>query len=666
MIDMSKDLQRLEQLQKLVRHHAWRYHTLDDPEISDEAYDALLRELSELETRLGVLTGSSSTVGAEVRDELTKYTHPERQWSYDNVYNYNEMSDWLERVQKLSGSTPGYICEHKIDGLKVVLHYDKGVLVRAVTRGDGSVGEDVTHTVSTISDIPKAIAYGDVLRVVGEVWMAQADLDRINSMRIESGDAPYANSRNLAAGTLRQLDAQVAASRNLHVFIYDIAFCALEFGTHNDEFDWLRLQGFPVNPYFQITKTSEDIERVYHEYIAKRDKYPYDIDGMVIKVNETNLRTVLGYTAKAPRFGVAYKFPAIQTTTIVEDISVQVGRTGVLTPVAHVHPVVIMGVTVRRATLHNQSEIDRLDLRIGDTVVLERAGDVIPKIVRVLPELRPPAAQPFSIQRHMMAAGVPTRHETDPKSGVTMWYADGALHNEQLVRHLSYVVSRGVFDMRGIGEETLQKLVEQGSIAEWVDIFDIDASDLETIEGFKDLSIANTLEAIDAARAQPLDRVIASLGIHHVGAEIARRISASVKTSEEFANATRDEMIAIDGVGEVIADSIMTWWQSESNSRLWERLLGAVAVQSYVTPTNIDILPFTGKTFVLTGTLPTLSRVEAEDIIRNLGGTVTSTVSRNTSYLLLGTDPGSKHAKALKLGVSIMTEEELLKIQKTG
>ncbi len=660
----AKNTERLQQLQRLIRYHGWRYHTLDNPEISDETYDALVRELSELEGSMGLRPSEriTSMVGAEVREELSKYSHPERQWSFDNVYNYHELCNWIERIKKLSGTSPTYVCEHKIDGLKVVLHYDGGRLVRAVTRGDGSIGEDVTHAILTITDIPKLINYSGLLRVVGEVWMARSDLERVNTERITAGQQVYANSRNLAAGTLRQLDANVAASRNLHIFVYDIAYCERVCESHVDEFSWLIDQGFPVNPYFSVANNVEEIEIVYHRYITERTTHPYDIDGMVIKVNEVGLRSVLGYTAKAPRFGVAYKFPATQTTTIVEDISVQVGRTGVLTPVAHVHPVSIMGVTVRRATLHNQSEIDRLGLQIGDTVVLERAGDVIPKIIQVISELRPSSARSFSISEYMKERGISVRSSTDEKSGVTMWYVDGALQDEQLVRHLSYVVSRAVFDIRGIGEETLQKLVEQGSISQWVDVFDIDSSDLETIEGFKELSIANTLEAIDRSRTQSLDRVIAALGIHHVGAEIARRIAAVVVTAEGFESASPEELIAIDGVGEVIANSIANWWSSEHNKALWERLQSAVTIQAYSVPKTVGSQALAGKSIVLTGTLPTLSRIDAETMIRTLGGTVSSTISKNTSYLLLGADPGSKYAKALKLSVPILTEEELLKM----
>lgn len=658
-----KDSQRLEVLQKLVRHHSWRYHTLDDPEISDQAYDALVDELTNLELQAGIAQEyrTSQSVGAEVRTGLIKYTHPERQWSFDNVYNQGELCDWVDRVRKLSGIDPSYVCEHKIDGLKIVLHYAEGRLVRAVTRGDGQTGEDVTHTVRTIRDIPSLISYTGSLRVVGEVWMAEADLVRINTERAELGEQQYANSRNLAAGTLRQLDAGVAAARTLHIFTYDIAYCDDQFTSHIEEFEWLKDQGFPVNPYYRVCASADDIQKVYGEYEHDRAIKPYGVDGMVIKVNEVYLRGVLGYTAKAPRFGVAYKFPATQVTTIIEDISVQVGRTGVLTPVAHVKPVTVMGVTVRRATLHNQSEIDRLDLHIGDTVILERAGDVIPKIIQVIPELRPASAIQFSIEKHMSGRGVSVRSEIDKNSGVVMWYVDGDLQDEQLVRHLSYVVSRGVLDVRGVGDETLAKLVQQGSISQWVDLFDIEKSDLETIEGFKDLSIANTLQAIDIARTQELDRVIAALGMPHVGAETARRIARACISPDNFENMTRDALVAIDGVGEVIADSIVQWWQLLENKNIWQRLRDVIAIKDVPEESTSDRdLPFTGKTFVVTGSLPTLSRLDAESFIRRLGGAVTATVSKKTSYVVVGAEPGSKYKKAVEIGVPILSEAELL------
>jgi DNA ligase (NAD+) len=645
----------MQALEKLLQYHAWRYHTLDSPELSDEAYDALVREYQQL----GGDYDSSVGVGAVVVDSLKKVQHKERQWSFDNIYDKTELVDWLEKSERFAdASNIEYVCEQKIDGLKIVVEYDKGLMIRAITRGDGEVGEDVTHAVSQIQDIPKKISYKKILRVIGEVWLSKKDLESINTQRVANGEALYANSRNLAAGTLRQLDASVARDRNLHAFIYDIAFSDQLYETHMDELHWMQELGLPVCPYWSLTKNADEIERFYQILIQERQKYPYDIDGVVIKMNRNDLKSELGYTARTPRFAVAYKFPAEQSTSILRDVTVQTGRTGILTPVGHIDPVVIMGATIRKTTLHNQAEMDRLDLHYGDTVIVERAGDVIPKIIAVVKELRIPNAKKCSIPDIVKSQGRSARSQIDQRSGLVSWYNDDTETYEALIQQCMYAVSRSVLDMKGLGDETVRKLVEQGSITDIASIYELEAEDFESIEGFKEKSIQNALDSIEEAKTRTLDRLIASLGIRHVGAETARIIASSGISPEDVPKLSRESLLGMYGVGAIVANSFVEYFSNPEYVRLYQRLISYISIQQEkIGDTDVA---WTGKTFVVTGTLEGFSRQEAEDAIRNKGGKVSSSVSKQTSIVVAGGEAGSKLKKAEDFGVIVWTENKFV------
>ncbi len=653
---MTRDIgaqERKSAIEQSIRYHSWRYHTLDDPEISDQTYDALVKEYQSLGGVIFDVVG----VGGMVVDSLKKYTHLEKQWSFDNIYNTKELKSWIEKTEKLAKERElVYVCEHKIDGLKIVMEYEKGLLIRAVTRGDGAVGEDVTHNVSQIRDIPKNIPYQGKLRVVGEAWIGKQDLLDINAKRRNQGEQEYANSRNLAAGTLRQLDSVVVRERNLHAFVYDINFVEMDFITHTEELVWMQSIGLPVNPYYREESFADSIESYYRDLIEKRNQYTYDIDGVVLKLNNKKICTELGYTARAPRFAIAYKFPAEQATSILRDVTIQVGRTGILTPVAHIDPVTIMGATIRRTTLHNQSEIDRLDLHYGDTVVVERAGDVIPKIVRVLPELRQKNAKRCSLPEYMRSQGKNIRSEIDQNSGLVSWYIDEPFDTEQLVRSVMYAVSREVFDIRGLGEETVKKLIDQGNISDIADLFELNEVDFAEIEGFKQKSIDNAMSAIHAARTQTLDRIIAALGIHHIGAEASRKIADTYPDPKKIPELSTGELLSIEGVGEGMAESYREYFSDQEHSHLFERLL------SHITIVKKSVVgqKFLGNTYVVTGTLQSLSRVQAEELVRAQGGTIASSVSKKTTALIAGENAGSKLEKARELGVEIWDESRFL------
>jgi DNA ligase (NAD+) len=653
--------ERIEKLRALIAHHSELYHTHDAPEISDEAYDALVRELSALEADHGMSAESpTQKVGGQVLEQFSKVTHERKQWSFDNVFTIDEMYAWDKKVHRfleLPEDEPlEYMVEHKIDGLKIVLTYEKGVLVRGATRGDGVVGEDITHNIKTIRSIPHVLTKPVDCLVVGEAWLGHEAFDAINREKSVRGEPLFANPRNAAAGSLRQLDSAVAAARALSAFVYDIEYIRPEPApaTQEAELNLLSTLGFPVNEYAARASSCEGIARMYTMWCDKRHTLPYEIDGLVLKVNSVAVQDKLGYTAKAPRFGVAFKFPAEQVTTVVEDIVLQVGRTGVLTPVAYLKPVVVAGSTVSRATLHNEDEINRLDVRIGDTVIIQKAGDVIPDIVRVLTELRTGKEKKYKWPKNVAACGGDGSIERIP--GQSAWRCVDRHSLEQRKRVWEHFVSRKALNVDGVGEKVTAQLLDAGMIDSFDDLFTLTEGDFLSLEGFAEKSAAQAVAAIQAATKTTVPRLLFGLSIEHVGEEVGRVLAEHIGSIDELRNATEERLTAIDGIGPVVARSVVEWFSDKKNSAMLDRLLPYLTLEAPKRSASSGVLA--GKTFVITGTL-SRGRDEIKEMIREHGGKVTDSVTAQTDFLVAGDGGGSKRSTAQRLGVAIITEEEL-------
>ncbi len=655
---------RAEKLRELIAYHAHLYHTLDAPEISDEAYDALVRELASIEEKYPALRGAASpteSVGGAVLAQFQKVRHTVRQWSFDNVFDGEEFLEWDKKAKRFLGLREedklSYVCELKIDGLKIVLEYEKGKLIRGATRGDGEVGEDITHNIVTIKSIPRTLSQPVDCIVVGEAWLPKRELERINVERAALGEEPFANVRNAAAGSLRQLDSSIAASRKLESFIYDLDLLnGADFPTtQKAELSFLHSAGFQVNDSWKYIASPHEVVAYYDSWVLRRDKQPYAIDGVVVKVNERTLQERLGYTAKAPRFGVAMKFPAEQVTTMVQDIVLQVGRTGVLTPVAHLAPTKVAGSIVSRATLHNEDEINRLDVRIGDTVILQKAGDVIPDIVSVVTELRTGKEKKFVWPQKVAMCGGDGSIERVP--GEAAWRCVDRNSLELEKRKFAYFVSRKALDIRGLGEQVTAQLLDAGLIASFDDLFTLTKGDFLTLEGFAEKSATIAVQAIAAAKITTLERLLVGLSVPHIGEETARLLAEHFGTFDALQRARKEELEAIDGVGPVVAEAIREWMSDPTNAAMVKRLLKHISCTPVVRKESGSLR---GMTFVLTGTLHTLSRDEAKARVRERGGKTAESVSRATSFVVAGDSPGSKLDKANLLGVRVLNEQEFV------
>lgn len=664
----KKVQERANTLASLIAYHQKQYHELDAPEISDEAYDSLVSELLALTAQYPSLPDRytvTDVVGGRPDDAFKKVKHQVRQWSFDNVFTDTELIAWEERLMRvlekegIGKEHVSYVSEHKIDGLKVVLEYEKGALVRASTRGDGEVGEDVTHTVRTIRDIPHMLKKPVTLVSVGEVWLGEDEFERINTARKARGEQLFANPRNAAAGSLRQLDPSVTRERKLSFFAYDIDF--LEEGvvplpeTQFAELTLLKNLGFTTNPHARLCATLDDAIRDYKKWAPKKHSMPYGMDGTVLKVNEVRLQKILGYTAKSPRFGIAYKFPSVQATTVVEDIVLQVGRTGVLTPVAHLRPVLIAGSTVSRATLHNEDQIKRLDIRLGDTVILQKAGDVIPEIVSVVRELRPKSTKPYQFPTNVPECGGDGSIERVP--GMSAWRCVAKDSDILHRRRLYYFASRGAMNIDGLGPRIIDLLLDNNLINSASDLFTLTPGDLIGLPGFKEKSAHNVIDAIAKARTIPLERFLTALSIEHVGEETARIIGIAFHTFNRVRSASVEELASVYGVGEVVATSLVMWLQKPAHAKEVDALLAHITVED-VDEAPRTVTPLSGKTVLFTGTLESMGREEAEVRAREAGAHVTSSVSKKTDYVIAGKDPGSKVEKAESLGVRILSEKE--------
>jgi DNA ligase (NAD+) len=669
-MDKKEAEKRIKNLRSEIEKHNLLYHTKDAPEISDEAYDALVRELLELEGKFGKMAKESPSqkVGGKILEGFEKVRHSVPQWSYDNIFGFDELTGWEEKVKRfiekegVQNEKLEYIVELKIDGLKVVLTYQDGGFAQGATRGDGEVGEDITENLKMVKSIPEKVSAKDNFVAIAEAWIKKSDLVKINKEREKEGLPLYANPRNLAAGTLRQLDTSAVAKRDLQTFVYDIEFPEKraddKLKTHEEELNFLKKNGFNVNSDFKLCKNISEIEKLYDSWVSKRDKQEFGIDGLVIKINSKKICEALGYTAKAPRFAVAYKFPAEEVTTKVLDIQIQIGRTGALTPVAHLEPALVAGSTVSRATLHNQDEIDRLDVRVGDTVIIRKAGDIIPEVVTVLKNLRTGKEKKFSIPDYAKKHGLEIVKDASGKDESVAWYVKDKNMPAIRLENMIHFVSKKGMNIVGLGEKIVEFLMDEGLVTERKDIFELEAGDLTGFEGFKEKSIQNLLSAIREAQNVSLNKFIYSLGIRHVGEETAELLAKRFETFEKIKNAKFEDLEKVEGVGEVVARSVIHWLANKDNQIELSGLLPYVKIQKLKSGGN----KFAGLTFVLTGSLSNMSRDEAKKKIKDLGGKVASSVSKNTSYVVAGEDPGSKFADAEKLGVSILNEKDFDKL----
>ncbi len=659
---------RYKKLKETIEEARYRYHVLDEPKMPDEAYDSLERELEDIEKKYpSLVTPDSPTqrVSGKPLEGFIKVTHAVSQWSFNDAFSERDIREFDERVRRLlQGKNPTYTCELKIDGLKIVLEYERGLLKRAVTRGDGTVGEDVTANVRTIQSVPLRLRQPVDLIAVGEVWMSKKRLAELNQKRAAEGLPLFANPRNVAAGSIRQLDSRLAKERQLETFIYDIDRAEKIPARQQDELRYLAELGFKVNKNFAHCATIDEVIRYWKKWgdEKRRAAEDYQIDGVVVKIDEREFQERLGYTGKAPRWGIAFKFQPEQVTTIVEDIRLQVGRTGVLTPVAHLRAVSVAGSTVARATLHNEDEIKRLDVRVGDTVIIQKAGDVIPDVVAVVQNLRPRDSKPYVWPTHVSECGGDGRIERIP--GQAAWRCVFTDSPVQRKRRLYYAVGKSAFDIDGCGPKVIDALFEHELVSDLADIFDLTRAELAALPRFAELSAENLLAAIEKARVVSLPRFLIALSINHVGEETAYLLAEHFQTLEKIRAATFDDLQKIDGIGEVVARSIVDWFASKSNRVLVEKLLKRIELKK-AAPSSVvakQKAAVAGKTFVLTGGLVQMTRDQAKEKIRQAGGTVAGSVSKSTDYVVAGADAGSKLARARALGTTIISEDDFVKL----
>ena len=671
----DKLLSRYEELKAQVNQHNHRYHVLDAPIISDLEYDRLLNELKGIESAHPEWIKSDSPTqraGARPADRFEKIRHPASILSLANAFGGDDARAWLERISKIDNRVEKakFVVEPKIDGLSVVLHYRDGMFVQGATRGDGEVGEDITSNLRTIRAIPlkipvnseksSVISVPKYLVVRGEAFIPNKDFEELNRKLEEAGEKTYLNPRNTAAGSLRQLDPQLTASRPLTLLVYQIVYSeGSKVPTSQWEIlEYLKALGFPVT---NVARRFNDLDSAiaYTEtWNEGRDNLPYEADGMVIKIDDLTLAAELGFTGKDPRGAIAFKFPAREVTTTLNDIGVAVGRTGVLTPYAILEPVEIGGVVVERATLHNFDFIAEKDIRAGDRVLIKRAGEVIPYVIGPVLAARTGKEKTYKPPTKCPACGQAVEHF----EGEVAWYCVNAACPAQLVRNIEHFVSRGAMDIVGLGIKIVEQLIESGLVKDVADLFTLQKEQLLELEGFADKKAENLLKSLEQAKAQSLNRLIVALGIHGVGEVMAGDLSRAFGDLSALSNTNADELQQIEGLGPNIAESIVDWFSQPANQKLLKKLKAANVWPVAKKDEKKKEGALTGFTFVVTGTLPTLSRDGVKEFIEENGGKVTDSVSKKTSYLVLGENPGSKAEKAQTLGVKIINEAELRKL----
>jgi len=716
---------RIEKLCQTINHHRYLYHVLDRQEISDAALDSLKHELAELEKQYPQYASPDSPtqrIGGKPLDKFAKVVHKVRQWSFGDAFTEKDIRDFDERVKRMLAKKPPstsdveggkteYVCELKIDGFKIVLTYENGILKTAATRGDGVTGEDVTQNIKTIESIPLKLEKPLSIVAEGEIWMSRKEFEKLNKEQEKKRLPLFANPRNAAAGSIRQLDPSVAASRKLDSYIYDIAliekqekkpfsdespvvserekmvsspvFVLKERGgnvsfslsgdegessktdisssfpeTQIKELELLEKLGFKVNKNYKLCQNIEEVIAYWKEWQKKKDKEDCWIDGVAVKLNRRDWQELLGYTGKAPRYAIAFKFPAEQATTVVEDIVTQVGRTGALTPVAHLTPVLVAGSVVSRATLHNYSEIKRLGLKIGDTVIIQKAGDVIPEVVRVLKEMRTGKEKEFKMPKTCPVCGGELAQEKDSPIIRCANRNCSVKHR----RALYYFASKKAMNIEGLGPKIIDALLDNGLIRDAADIYDLKEGDLEPLKRFGEKSAKNIVNAVNAARTAILPRFLTALGIFHVGEETAELLAKEAKSVEVLSDMPAEELQKIDGIGPKVAESVYDWFKDKRNRELLERLLKRIKIILPGKSPFLENIKIKGKIFVLTGTMESVSRDKAKEEIKLRGGHLSESLSKNTDFVVAGAEPGSKYDKAKKLGVKIIGEKEFLEL----
>ncbi len=671
--NLTELLPRLRAQINDLRH---RYHVLNDPEVTDAMYDSLMDELRRLEAaHPDLVTPDSPTqrVAGTALDKFTKVTHQVPQWSFNDAFSEDDMRDWQERIlnmlEKSLGARPtdlSYVCELKIDGLHIVLSYEGGKLITAATRGDGRVGEDVTQNIKTIESVPLTLEEPATLVAEGEAWLPDAMLKRINAEREKSGEPLFANPRNAAAGTLRQLDPRIVAARKLLLTAYDISSGVVP-PTQAEELTRLKELGFKTDSNWKVCQTIDEVLKFHIDWKTRRATQPFWIDGIVVKVNQRRYQDALGFTGKAPRWAIAYKFPAEQGTTVVEEVYVQVGRTGALTPVARLAPVSLAGTTVTHATLHNFDEIERLGLKVGDTVIVEKAGDIIPKVVRILDKMRTGKEKAVRIPVVCPVCNSPVQKqvsETKPGTAtesVALYCLNPDCYAKQL-EHIVHFVSKHAFDIDHCGEKIVEQLLNEGLIKDAADLFTLTVGDLTPLDRFAEKSAENLVAAIAAAKQVTLARFIQALGIPQVGEETAADLADHFHTFAAFESASLEDLQNINGVGEKVAASIIDYFKTAKHRQFIKKLWANGVTVARAEPTATRSGALSGNTYVLTGTLTKLSRDEAKVALKKRGAAVTESVSKHTTAVVVGDNPGSKYTKAQQLGITILSEADLLKL----
>ena len=691
---------RIEKLKVEINHHRYLYHVLDKPEISDAALDSLKHELDRLEKQFpDLITPDSPTqrIGGKALEKFKKIPHSVSMLSLNDAFSEDELKEWEERLQRLASNRYlDYYCELKLDGLAVSLIYENGIFIKGATRGNGLIGEDVTQNLRTIEAIPLRIDFEQIektirnkkieselskdiyekvksgirktIEVRGEIIMTRKVFEELNKNQTEQ---KFANPRNAAAGSIRQLDPRITAARKLDCYIYDLV-TNLGQKTHEQEHQIVKILGFKTTPQNRYCKDLKMVSEFHNSMAKERKKLPFEVDGIVVTVNDLSLHQRLGIVGKAPRYMLAYKWAGKEAITVVKNIRVQVGRTGVLTPVAMLEPVQVGGVTISRATLHNVDEIKRLGLKIGDTVVVSRAGDVIPDIIRVFPKLRTGKEKEFKMPEKCPMCGGPVKRQKIQEKGIGVnYYCVNKSCYAINRRRLYHFVSKSAFDIIGLGPKIINQLMEEGLVREPTDIFELTKGDLTPLERFAEKSAKNLIEAINSRKKIPLAKFIYALGIPHVGEETAQLLALRIagKKSKDkrlinfFQNFTLEELQKIPDIGPVVAESIYKWFNNKHNANLLKRL-DKVGLKIDMPEISKRVQKLEGKILVLTGSLQSMTREKAKSRIRNLGGDISSSVSENTDYVVAGEEPGSKYDKAKKLGVKIIKEKEFLRMLK--
>lgn len=682
---------RIEALRREIEHNSYLYYALDAPAISDGAFDSLMHELRALEAKHPELIDPSSPtqrVGGYVGEQFAPIQHERRMYSLDDAMDAGELDEWLGRVEDFFGEIPPLVCELKIDGSSVAFTFENGRLLKAATRGDGTTGEDITVNVRTVRDVPLRLRdealsairnTEEPIELRGECYMPKSSFESLNAAAEANGKSGFANPRNAAAGSLRQKDPQVTAHRDLSTFVYAVGDeRKLALDTQWDLLQWLKRAGFHVNPDIELVHSAEEVHAFCERSLERRNALPYEIDGVVVKVNSFAQQEAMGYTARAPRWAIAFKFPPEEKTTLLRDITVQVGRTGKLTPVAELDPVRVAGSTVARATLHNEDEVRRKDVRVGDTIIVRKAGDVIPEILGPVPSLRPADAQPWEMPRVCPSCQSPVVRE----EGEVDYRCISIDCPAQAAERLIHWASRGAMDIDGMGEEIIGRLIESGRVSDVADYYTLDAVELSMLDMGRvnkdgaPIRLGETvakklMAAIDESRTRPLARPLFGLGIRHVGKTMAEALAAAFPSIDALMAASEEELAAVEGVGPKIARCVYLFFRTPDNVAVIERLRKhGVSLEDDVQAAAEDALPQTlaGLTFVLTGSLTQsgMTRDEAGAALKARGAKVSGSVSKKTSYVVAGEAAGSKYDKAIALGVPVLDEDALLHILETG